>query len=192
MRRVHPKEIGYEQDNYYIHLARYMFLLRQVRPEYTILEIGCGTGYGSRLLADKAKKVIATDKASFELRNSWDAISKENLIFTDIIPDELFDIVVSFEVVEHIPVSELSEYFSTIKSHLKSTGVVFLSTPRALPFEERSKNRQLEHIKEYEFIEFRTLLDENFKNVFIFSQNDSIISSQSPNMAWNFVAICTI
>lgn len=192
MRRVHPKNIGYEQDNYYIHLARYMFVMRQIRPEFSILEIGCGTGYGARLLADKAKQVIATDKADQELRESWNVYDKANLTFTDKIPDNKFDIVVSFEVVEHIPEKEIPDYFETIKSHMKSAGVAFLSTPRALPFEERSKNRQLEHVKEYEYKEFCSLLDSNFKNVFVFSQNDAIISSQSPSMAWNFVAICTI
>ena len=38
--------------------------------------------------------------------------------------------------------------------------------------------------------EFKELLNRYFTNVFLFSQNDAIISSQNPQMAWNLVAIC--
>jgi cyclopropane fatty-acyl-phospholipid synthase-like methyltransferase len=189
MRRVNLYDIGSDQDNLFIHLARYMFVLRQLKITDRVLEIGCGTGYGSRLLADKCAKVVATDQAC-ELKELWDRYKKENLTFSLDIPDELYDVVVSFEVIEHIPEAELSNYFQKIKSRLTREGVVYMSTPRALPFEERSRNRQLEHVKEYSPKEFRDLLEKYFRRVFLFSQNDGIISTQNPDMAWNLVAIC--
>jgi len=189
MRRVDPKNLGVDQDNYFIHLARYMFCARQLKKKDSVLEIGCGTGYGSRLLSDYASVVYAVDKEN-TLSESWELLKKENLHFVSDIPNEKFDAVVSFEVVEHIPVKDLSDYFNLIKTHLNENGTAYISTPRAIPWDERSKNRQLEHEIEYTPTEFRTLLEQHFSRVFLFAQNDSIISFQNPQMAWNLVAIC--
>lgn len=189
MRRVNLYEVGVDQDNLFIHLARYMFVLRQLKKSDRVLEIGCGTGYGARLLSDRCQQVIATDAAG-ELQEIWNQYKKENLIFSPQLPNDQFDVVVSFEVVEHIAEVELDSYFQNIKSRLREGGVVYMSTPRALPFEERSKNRQIEHVKEYSASEFRALLEKQFKNVFLFAQNDGVISTQNPDMAWNLVAIC--
>lgn len=189
MRRVNLYEVGVDQDNLFIHLARYMFVLRQLKKSDRLLEIGCGTGYGARLLSDRCQQVVATDTAG-ELPEIWNQYKKENLIFSPKLPNDKFDVVVSFEVVEHIAEIELESYFQNIKSRLRDGGVAYMSTPRALPFEERSKNRQIEHVKEYSASEFRDLLEKQFKNVFLFAQNDGIISTQNPDMAWNLVAIC--
>ena len=49
------------QDNLMFHLARYKFISRLIRKTDRLLEVGCGTGYGSRLLADFAAQVVASD-----------------------------------------------------------------------------------------------------------------------------------
>jgi 2-polyprenyl-3-methyl-5-hydroxy-6-metoxy-1,4-benzoquinol methylase len=189
MRRVNPYNVGEQQDNYYIHLARYMFVVRQLKATDTLLEIGCGTGYGSRLLADHCKSVTGTDAAE-ELGEIWQKYDRANLQFTKQMPTDNFDVVVCFEVIEHIPEEGASEFLVKLNGLMKESGVAFISTPRALPFEQRSRNRQLEHPKEYSPIEFRQLLEKHFSRVFLFGQNDGIISTQNPEMAWNLVAIC--
>lgn len=190
MRRVNPYIIGSDQDNYFIHLARYMFCARQLKKTDIVLEIGCGTGYGARLLSDFASEVYALDQDK-TLGKSWEHFEKNNLQFIKKIPKIKFDIIVSYEVVEHISEDKVDYFLHTIKQHLKPTGCLFISTPRALPMKERSKNRQLEHKKEYSPNEFRHLLEKYFSRVFLFAQNDSVISYQNLKMAWNLVAICT-
>lgn len=190
MRRVNPFDVGNDLDNLYIHLARYMFVCRQLTAKTKVLEIGCGTGYGSRLMANFCGSVVATDNDP-ALGEYWKKLQQPNLLFTnEIEAGSQFDVIVSFEVIEHIREAELNGFFSVIKKHLATTGSVFLSTPRALPFEQRSKNRQLEHQREYSPSEFRSLLNKHFQHVFIFGQNDGIISTQNQEMAWNLVAIC--
>jgi len=192
MRRVMSDSIAKDQDNYYIHLARYMFAARQFSPRSIVLEIGCGSGYGARLLSDFSSEVDAYDISSSELKLEWDYFQeKDNLFFYDTLPEKKYDFIVSFEVIEHIDNSNIEEYFKNIKTRLVDGGVCFLSTPRAIPYKERSKNRQEQHVHEYSAKEFKETLSQHFTNVFLFSQNDSIISTQNPEMAWNLVAICT-
>jgi SAM-dependent methyltransferase len=44
-----------------IHRFRYHFARGYVEPEDTVLDIGCGLGYGSKILSKVAKKVIGFD-----------------------------------------------------------------------------------------------------------------------------------
>ena len=192
MRRVDISRHGFDQDNYFIHLARYMFAARQLRKDFRVIEIGCGTGYGARLLSDFCSEVSAIDEDYENLENSWSDFNKTNLKFYKTVPEgEKYDAVISFEVVEHIHLDEIDSYFETIKSLMNVHSTLHISTPRALPFNERGTNRQKHHIYEYNYEEFQSLLQKYFYNSYIFSQNDSIIGSQNPQMAWNFVAICT-
>jgi cyclopropane fatty-acyl-phospholipid synthase-like methyltransferase len=191
MRRVNPSDIGVDQDNYHFHLARYLFVARQLQADHSVLEIGCGAGYGARLLADTAKHVYAQD-AEKDLQESWKAYAKPNLTFSTDLPDSgTFDCVVSLEVVEHIEPKDVPSYMETVKRYMSPTGFAVISTPRALPFEERSKNRQEFHAYEYSPDEFKALLHEHFENVFVFGQNDGIISIQNLGCTWNMIAICT-
>lgn len=191
MRRVNPFFAGESQDNYFIHLARYMLVIRQLSGSEKVLEIGCGVGYGARLIADVAKSVDAFDIEN-NLAVEWKKFDKKNLNFVEKLPHEKYDVIISFEVIEHIEDHLLDEYFKNILSRLSDDGVAYISTPRAIPFEQRSKNRQIEHVYEYSPDEFRNILKKYFKNVFIFAQNDGIISTQNINLSWNMVAICTI
>lgn len=191
MRRVNPANIGLDQDNYHFHLARYLFVARQLQPEHRVLEVGCGVGYGARLLADTAQHVYAQD-AETGLEADWQNFSKPNLTFSTQLPESgTFDCVVSLEVVEHIEPKDVPSYMATLTSYLSDTGFAVISTPRALPFEQRSKNRQEFHAYEYAPDEFKSLLQEHFENVFVFGQNDGIISIQNLGCTWNMIAICT-
>lgn len=187
MKRVNSFNVGVEQDNYYIHLARYMFVARQIDKSTSVLEVGCGVGYGARLLADFAKEVVAMDQDK-EMNKFWRKLNKKNLKFLTKIPKQKFDVVVCFEVIEHINEKNVPDFIDILKEHC--SGVMYLSTPRALPLEQKSRNRQLEHKKEYSPDELKDLLNKHFSHNFIFGQNDAIISSQNLNMAWNLVAIC--
>lgn len=191
MRRVNPSEIGIDQDNYHFHLARYLFVARHLQSTDSVLEVGCGVGYGARLLADTAQQVYAQD-AETNLESDWASFSKSNLTFSTDLPNSgTYDCVVSLEVVEHIEPDDVPGYMATLKKYLSDTGFAVISTPRALPFEERSKNRQEFHAYEYSPSEFKALLQEHFENVFVFGQNDGVISIQNLECTWNMIALCT-
>ena len=191
MRRVNPSDIGIDQDNYHFHLARYLFVARQLQSTDSVLEVGCGVGYGARLLADTAKSVYAQD-AETNLESDWANFEKDNLTFSTQLPDSgSFDCVVSLEVVEHIEPQDVPSYMSTIKKYLSETGFAVISIPRAITFEKRSKDRQEFHAYEYSPSEFKAILQDHFENVFVFGQNDGLISIQNLECTWNMIAICT-
>jgi cyclopropane fatty-acyl-phospholipid synthase-like methyltransferase len=173
------------------HLARYMFVARQLRGDESLIEVGAGTGYGAMTLSKGAQRTVGFDPYvdSEKLNENW---GSEKLSFVDSI-DGLtnFDVIVSLEVIEHMPRKEADAFLVSLKSlgHPKSRW--FISTPRVLPENERTENRKRAHPFEYTFSEFRKVLEDHFSHVHLFSQNDALISTQNPKMAWNFIAICT-
>lgn len=197
MKRVDSNLIPKDYDNFSIHFARYKFVRTILKKNCkNILELGCGTGYGSAYLATQGYNVVAVDNDK-KLRKYWennysDIKNLKFLIMENFKNHMKFDCVLSLEVIEHLSKNHLNEYLDLVKNCiLPEKGIFICSTPKYLPMRERTENRKKNHIKEYKFDEFEKLLLKYFKNVFIFSQNDEIISTQNYQNAWNYISICT-
>lgn len=137
----------------------------------TILEIGSGTGYGTNRLAEVAKKVIAIDKHTISIEKCKIKHNKKNLKFINIkIEDyeskEKFDVVISLQVIEHIPSDKISIFFKSIITSLKKNGTFILSTPNTIT---SSYNENPYHYKEYSFCELYLLLSNYFKKITFYS-----------------------
>lgn len=116
----------WNRNNYY-----HDFLLENLPPDCRhALEIGCGIGTFSRLLAERSKTVTAMDLSPkmIEIARSLSA-SRTNIDFqvadvlkTDL-PDEYFDAIVSIATLHHIP---LDEVLPKLKSALKPGGKLLI------------------------------------------------------------------
>lgn len=122
--------------DYCLHLKRYRFASGFVRDRLC-LDVGCGVGYGSAYLMRKgAKKVIGGDKSGIGIsydRNIAKTAPIKALEFKILeatsLPfvDNSFDVVVSFEVIEHV--KDYERFLSEIHRVLKRGGKLILSTP---------------------------------------------------------------
>src|ERR1700694_2221819 len=88
------------------HRHRYLFASQLVSGK-AVLDIACGEGYGSALLAKSARRVIGVDIAERAVEHAKQRYQAENLEFATgscaAIPlgDGAVDVVVSFETIEH-------------------------------------------------------------------------------------------
>lgn len=148
------------------HAARYRFALRQVAGK-DVLDIACGTGYGLALLKPSAKSVTGVDvdiDAAREALSECDT-EKTRVLLGDgtSLPfvDESFDVVTSFETLEHLHARR--EFLVELKRVLKADGTLILSTPNAnytKPVNGKPANPF--HIFEYEPDELKAELEHYF------------------------------
>jgi 2-polyprenyl-3-methyl-5-hydroxy-6-metoxy-1,4-benzoquinol methylase len=136
-----------------------------------VLDYGCGSGYGTALLANRANETVGVDINEQVIDFCVTAYNFPNLLFQKInndlhlpFKDKHFDVVVSFQVIEHIP--DVQKYLLELKRLLKDDGILFIATPnkkyRLLPF-QKPWNR--DHIREYSLREFNRELAHVFSRV---------------------------
>jgi len=179
-----PKMTG--RRGRYEHIQRYRFAIRKIGSNKKVLDLGCGTGYGSELLYKEGNKVYGIDisqKAIDYAKKTYPGpeyicCSAERLPFED----NFFDAVTAFEVIEHVqnPEKTLDEIYRV----LKEDGDLFISTPNpqhfgnALkhfllrkPYLEKVHMDNVYHVKEFTCDEFLDFLQNNgFKIVFQYGQ----------------------
>jgi SAM-dependent methyltransferase len=155
-----------EYYNHLMHIATYQFALKYVRGK-SVLDWGCGTGYGSHMLAGTADKVTAADISDEAIEYAKKNFSADNLVFKNIseLPDQKFDIITAFQVIEHVRNGK--KLISDIGTFLNHDGCLLISTPdstnRLFRYIQRPWN--VFHYKEYSGISLDNLLRQFFSRV---------------------------
>jgi len=158
------------------HLARYAFAARLANGK-RVLDAGCGAGYGSAELAKSALSVVGVDAAAEAMAYAREHYRLPNLHFEQAscsgLPhtDASFDLVVAFEVIEHLP--DWPEFLAEVRRVLAPGGQFIVSTPNKLYYAE-SRGRTGPnpfHAHEFEFGEFRNELSSIFPHISLFLEN---------------------
>ena len=132
--RITPGYIGFE--SYFEHIERYRLGAQIVNTAGIVVDIACGTGYGSNyLVMSGISKVVGVDRAESVVAYANNTYAKKlnNLYFIAgdafgiPLAPETADTVVSFETIEHI--SESDNFLRQIYQILKPNGSLVISTP---------------------------------------------------------------
>ncbi len=171
-RQVAPELSGIRSD----HIGRYKFAIQFIKPGMNVLDIACGTGYGSYLIASTlpAVKVLgvdieprAIDYASkhYKCDNNNYSIGGASKINFDA---DSFEAVVSFETVEHLNQPKL--FFENVQRVLKKNGLFIVSSPNqsTLPFDKKKFPFHQQHFTSNELS--KLLIDSGFERVDVYSQ----------------------
>jgi 2-polyprenyl-3-methyl-5-hydroxy-6-metoxy-1,4-benzoquinol methylase len=148
------------------HLNVYAFL-QQFAVGGNVLDVGCGTGYGSAILAHSAKAVTAIDYSWFAVRYAVRRYGAPNIKFSVMLADELrfddqsFDLVLSCEVFEHLSDQDL--HLREVARVLKPDGLCFIATPNP----ESTQGTNAFHLKENSYWALLDLLGRHFKQIAI-------------------------
>lgn len=117
-----------------LHLARYRFAARQARPG-RILDMACGVGYGTRLLAEEAagaEEVVGVDVSGEAVAHARARYAAPRVRFvaadaTRFADAAGFDTVVSLETIEHVERPDLLA--ERLVAALRPGGVLVGSVP---------------------------------------------------------------
>lgn len=146
--------------------GRYDFAATRARG-LRVLDCASGAGFGSWLIgAAGAAHVVGVDNNESAIAWSRQHFSTTNVEFfcglaSEFPSEHPFDLVVSFETIEHIPVAGVGEFVASLSAHLKPKGVLILSTP--LNFgRERLRPLNRFHAREYNDVELEEALAPHF------------------------------
>ena len=160
--RYMPTEAGRIQLEHY---HRYATVMELVSGK-TVLDVACGEGYGSAMLADAAVHVTGVDISDEAVEHAARSYQKANLVYRQgsaialDFADASFDVVVSFETIEHL--AEQEDMLREIRRVLRPQGVLVISSPNRPVYSEESGEHNEFHVKELDFGEFDALLKQQF------------------------------
>lgn len=158
------------------HMARYAFAARLAAGK-RVLDAGCGAGYGAAELARRARSVVGADIAPDAIGFAREHYRLANLQFEQASctalphPDASFDLVVAFEVIEHL--ADWRGLLLEARRLLTPGGQFIVSTPNRLYYTESrgAQGANPFHVHEFEFEEFRSDLSAVFGHVALFLEN---------------------
>lgn len=150
--RIDPVRLGVRHGTVREHVARYRFAAERLAGR--VLDAGCGTGYGSLLIAGNpaVREVIAVDcdeRSIAHARNTYRAVGLDfrqaDLLGASLHELGLFDRIVCLEVLEHLAQPE--RLLAQLDLCLAPGGRLIVSTPlgkgRAVPSSQPGHHFQL-------------------------------------------------
>jgi len=155
------------------HEHRYRMCIDAVKGK-KVLDIACGEGFGSSLLAQHAEFVFGVDIDPAAVEHASNTYAHANISFLSGCCSEIpldscsVDVVVSFETIEHH--DEHEEMMQEIRRVLKPGGALIISSPDKRIYSEARNFKNEFHVKELYAEEFAALLEKNFKHVAMFGQ----------------------
>ena len=162
------------REIWYEHWHRYAFAQRFVAGR-RVLDAACGEGYGTAMLAGVAAQatgvdIDATSVAHARARYAGRANLQYQQADVTRLPfaDRAFDVVVSFETLEHLAAQEqLLREFSRV---LTADGVLVLSSPDKRTYSDLAGFNNEFHVRELYRDELLALLAPHFRTTRLFGQ----------------------
>lgn len=152
-----------------VNMSGYVWAARQLGPleQRSILDLSCGTGYGTDYLGACAGRIVGIDCALNVVAKSRADYPRANVAFLAMdgcalgFRDASFDCIVSQDTIEHI--QDDHRFVSELTRVLKPNGMLIIFTPHG-------KGRGMTpndpyHVREYTLEEFKALLTPHFSTI---------------------------
>lgn len=150
------------------HLARYEWVSKNLAEGSVLIDIACGVGYGTNILASAGHKVLGLDKDQGALEYAVKNWSHPNAEFGQVDAEKLngsignFDAAVCFETIEHV-----KDPAPLLRCLRESANILICSVPNedVLPFMDENGVTTEFHHRHYTKAQFEMLLNANGWNV---------------------------
>ena len=161
------EKLSYFDSLFIRRMCAYKFAVPYIKNKI-VLDLGCGSGYGTYYLSTKgAKHIIGIDVSKEAIEYCKREYFNDNLQYGIIdvsrlgFKDDSFDVAVSFQVIEHI--KNLDEYLSEVR---RVTKMFIVSTPNKNTYNGAGRNPF--HVREFYLNDLQVLLQSVFQKVNMF------------------------
>lgn len=151
------------KDIDFYHLERYIKATNYILPSDTVLDLGCGCGYGTAILSRYSKRIVGVDDSleAIQYANKYWKKNNNEFFHEDIFKiDTYYDVIVAFEIIEHIKNTE--ELFIFLGERALKYFIF------SVPSKEIPVKRSKWHWKHFEYNEIKKYLDKIGFNIQVF------------------------
>lgn len=166
------------------HWHRYHFAARWAAGR-AVLDVACGEGYGSALLATRAARVVGIDvsqPAVDHARRAYAGIANLEFVRASCarlpLADASVDLAVSFETLEHL--EPQPEFLAELARVLKPGGILVLSCPNKVEYTDKRGYTNEFHVRELYRDELEALVGERFPHGRWYGQRPAFYSVIAP------------
>ena len=178
-------------------LSRYKFVSKMLSGYGSVLEVGCGDAFGSRLVQQEVNSLTAVDfdpvfvaDVNERMSADWPIECFVHDMTSGPVPGGPFDAAYSLDVLEHVPADKEHAFLGNLVRSISPQGPVILGMPSLNSQEYASPPSKEGHINCKDGRALRELLQGYFCNVFLFSMNDEVVHTGFLPMAHYYLAIC--
>lgn len=157
----------YGMDSVKRHIARYKWAASHLFQTDIVLDAGCGSGYGTKLLSNACARAVgvdisteAIDYAKYKSDEKSNTLEYRREDLSDLPINELFDAVVCIEVIEHLDKESQLKFMKSITHVLAIGGRFIVTTPV-----KKSEPMTEYHKHEFSRDEFKDFLGRHFCSV---------------------------
>jgi 2-polyprenyl-3-methyl-5-hydroxy-6-metoxy-1,4-benzoquinol methylase len=178
-------------------LSRYKFVAKILSGKNRVAEIGCGDGFGARIVKQEVGQLTITDYDSYFIKRFEDIASEEwpiSAVKHNILEGPLeqkFDAIYSLDVMEHIHSENEHVFIKNIIDSVKNSGVVIIGMPSLESQMYASPGSKEGHVNCKSGKNLKSLMEIFFHNVFLFSMNDEVVHTGFEKMAHYLIVVCT-
>ena len=176
--------------------SRYKFVSKMFDGYETVLEIGCGDAFATRIVQQTVKKVTVTDFDPIfieEIHNrhqqKWGLDAHvHNMVLEP--TKQSFDGIFSLDVLEHVQQSDEDTFLRNTCLSLNSHGALIIGMPSLESQPYASEGSKIGHVNCKTGNDLRDLMKKYFHSVFMFSMNDEVVHTGFFPMAHYLFAVC--
>ncbi len=170
-----PKHMGFV-------LARYKFPAKMFDEMNQVIEVGCGDAFGTPIVAQHVKKVVAIEPDARHIEGNKKRLAKvKNIEFKcgtiqDLkFPPRSFCGAYSIDVIEHLDQHLNEPFVESQASILKKDGVCIIGTPNKTAEQYASERSRVQHINLHTQKSLKERMEKYFNRVFMFGMNDEVL-----------------
>lgn len=177
--------------------ARYKFVGKMLADKMSVLEVGCGDAFFTRIVQQMVHSLVAIDfdedfvvDVRARMSPQWPFECRVHDMVAAPFSVCNFSGAYALDVLEHIDPKAERVFIHNMARSVHEHGVVIIGTPSLASQKFASKLSKEGHVNCKDGVELKKLMREFFHNVFMFSMNDEVVHTGHDAMAHYLFAVC--